>query len=108
MKKKKLRFLTVCMVCLMAVSGCGNTESEETAAPVQEKEEEPVAEPEDESEDEGKEEEEAAPESEPEEEKILTYAEEKELKFSDETSVTISGVRRNPENLDDFDVIDSE
>ena len=90
MKKKKLRFLTVCMVCLMAVSGCGNTESEETAAPVQEKEEEPVAEPEDESEDEGKEEEEAAPESEPEEEKILTYAEEKELKFSDETSVTIS------------------
>lgn len=108
MKKKKLRFLTVCMVCLMAVSGCGNTESEETAAPVQEKEEEPVAEPEDESEDEGKEEEEAAPEPEPEEEKVLTYAEEKELKFSDETSVTISGVRRNPENLDDFDVIDSE
>lgn len=108
MKKKKLSFLVVCMAFLMAVSGCGNTESEEAVAPVQEKEEEPVAEPEDEGEDEGKEEEEAAPEPEPEEEKILTYAEEKELKFSDETSVTISGVRRNPENLDDFDVIDSE
>lgn len=108
MKKKKLRFLAVCMAFLLALSGCGNTESEETVAPVQEKEEEPVAEPEDESEDEGKEEEEAAPEPEPEEEKVLTYTEEKELKFSDETSVTISGVRRNPENQDDFDVIDSD
>lgn len=109
MKKKKLRFLTVCMVCLMAVSGCGNVESEETVAPVQEKEEEPVAESEETvGEDEGKEEEEAAPEPEPEEEKVLTYTEEKELKISDETSVTISGVRRNPENQDDFDVIDSD
>lgn len=109
MKKKKLSFLAVCMAFLMVVSGCGNTESEEAVAPVQGKVEEPVAEPEETvGEDEGKEEEEVEPESEPEEEKVLTYTEEKELKFSDETSVTISGVRRNPENQDDFDVIDSD
>lgn len=73
MKKKSLGFLAACMALLMSVTGCGDTGSEETMAPVQEQAED-AAEPEAESEDEGKEEE-AEPESEPEEAEALAYVE---------------------------------
>ncbi len=107
MKKKSLGFLAACMALLMSLTGCGDTGSEETMAPVQEQAEEPMAETETESEDEGKEEE-AEPESEPEEAEVLAYVEKNGLKFCDGTSVTLDGVRINPDDREDFDVIDSD
>ncbi len=108
MKKKTLKALALGISLMMAVSACGSSEPEPvtTAQSESEAEEEaPIVEEESNSEDDGKEEEETEIE---EEKPLLTYSEEKELKFNDNYSVTISAIRRNPENQDDFDVIDSD
>lgn len=107
MKKKTLKALAIGL-SLMMLSACGSAEPEPvtTAQSESEAEEEaPVIEEENNSEDDGKEEEETEIE---EEKPLLTYSEEKDLKFNDNYSVTINAIRRNPENQDDFDVIDSD
>lgn len=107
MKNKKLKALAIGL-SLMMLSACGSSEPEPVTTAQSESEVEeaaPIVEEENNSEDDGKEEE----ESEPEEEKpLLTYSEEQNLKFNDNYSVTINAIRRNPENQDDFDVIDSD
>ena len=108
MKKKTLKALALGISLMMAVSACGSSEPEPvtTAQSESEAEEEaPIVEEESNSEDDGKEEEETEIE---EEKPLLTYSEEKDLKFNDNYSVTINAIRRNPENQDDFDVIDSD
>ncbi len=105
MKNKKLKALAIGL-SLMMLSACGSAEPEPvTTAQSESEAEAPVIEEESNSEDDGKEEEEAEPE---EEKPLLTYSEEKDLKFNDNYSVTINAIRRNPENQDDFDVIDSD
>ena len=107
MRKKTLKALAIGISLMMAVSACGSSEPEPVTTAQSESEAEApvIKEEEKSSEDDGKEEEETEIE---EEKPLLTYSEEKDLKFNDNYSVTINAIRRNPENQDDFDVIDSD
>lgn len=98
---------------MLGISACGNTESEDAAAIVQETAESETETPEPEIQEDTSENEEAAETVEedlkPEEPEIIpTYVEEHGLKFCEETSVQTRGIAANQDDLSDYIYMDTE